>query len=382
MRNGTFVIVIIFFFTLPLFAQQAPTQFCVVDGHKMEYQVAGKSGPVVVFENGHASTFGDWNNIFFDVAQFARVIRYNRLGYGRSEPTDKPRTFKQIATELHQLLQDAKLAPPYILVGHSMGGATIRAFAFLYKDETAGMVMVDPFNEFRFAGTDRQTLTANIAHMDSMMKTALPVAAAEFRMMANEVTVGFPEMSSFGAPPDVPTVLLLAGQIGTPGWEKNGVDFFDSKLRDLSDVQLIVMPQSPHYIQNFDAPTVIESIRHVMFPNAEVILRKTLKEKGVDSCIAQYKKIKATYPKDFVRERLLNRLGYDALDSNNAKAAITLFRMNVAAYPESFNVYDSLAEAYMAAGNKTEAIKNYEKSLKMNPANTNAEKMLKKLRAG
>jgi hypothetical protein len=38
---------------LPLFAQQTPTQFCVVDGHKMEYQVAGKSGPVVVFENGH-----------------------------------------------------------------------------------------------------------------------------------------------------------------------------------------------------------------------------------------------------------------------------------------------------------------------------------------
>ena len=189
-------------------------------------------------------------------------------------------------------------------------------------------------------------------------------------------------INSFGAPPDVPTVLLVAGQGRPPGWEKGGVDLFESKLRNLSDVQLILLPQSPHYIQDFETPTVIESIRHVVFPNAEVILRRTLKEKGVDTCIAQYKKIKASYPKDFVRERLLNKLGYDALAGNNATAAITLFKMNVAAYPGSFNVYDSLGEAYMAAGNKPEAIKNYEKSLKMNPANTNAEKMLKKLKAG
>src|SRR5215475_9267661 len=169
MRNRTFVAGIIFFFALPLCAQQTPTQFCFVDGHKMEYQFAGKSGPVIVFENGHASTWDAWDNVFFNVAKFARVIRYNRLGYGRSEPSDKPRTFKQIATELHQLLQAAKLAPPYILVGHSMGGATIRAFASLYKDETAGMVMVDPFNEFSTSGMDRQTLAVEIAHMDSIM---------------------------------------------------------------------------------------------------------------------------------------------------------------------------------------------------------------------
>jgi pimeloyl-ACP methyl ester carboxylesterase len=382
MRNRAFVSVIASLFALPIFAQQTPIQFCDIDGHKMEYQVAGRSGPVIVFENGHASTLETWDDIFFDVAKFARVIRYNRLGYGRSEPSDKPRTFKQIATELHQMLRAAKIAPPYILVGHSMGGATIRAFASLYKDETAGMVLVDPFNEFEAGGMDRQTLAAELAHMDSTMRTLPPAYAAEFHMMSDELTSGFPSMNSFGAPPDVPTVLLVAGKNRPPGWEKNGIDFFESKLRGLSDVQMILMPQTPHYMQAVEAATVTESIRRVMFPNAEVILRRTLKEKGLDSCITQYKKIKGTYPKDFVRERLLNTLGYDALGSGNVKEAITLFRMNVAAYPESYNVYDSLGEAYTAAGNKTEAIKNYEKSLRMNPSNVNAEKMLKKLKAG
>jgi len=81
-----------------------------------------------------------------------------------------------------------------------------------------------------------------------------------------------------------------------------------------------------------------------------------------------------------LRERALNTLGYEVLGQGNTKGAIALFALNVAMYPKGYNTYDSLAEAYMDAGNKKEAIKNYKKSLALNPANTNAEKMLKKLK--
>jgi tetratricopeptide (TPR) repeat protein len=61
------------------------------------------------------------------------------------------------------------------------------------------------------------------------------------------------------------------------------------------------------------------------------------------------------------------------------KEAIEIFKLNVAAYPKAWNSYDSLGEAYMINGNKELAIKNYKKSLELNPKNNSALKMLKKL---
>lgn len=67
--------------------------------------------------------------------------------------------------------------------------------------------------------------------------------------------------------------------------------------------------------------------------------------------------------------------------SEKAISSAEIFKLNVETYPQSGNVYDSLAEAYMAKGEKDLAIKNYEKSLELDPKNTNAVEMLKKLKA-
>jgi tetratricopeptide (TPR) repeat protein len=77
----------------------------------------------------------------------------------------------------------------------------------------------------------------------------------------------------------------------------------------------------------------------------------------------------------------LNRLGYQQLNRGQLDAAIALFELNATMYPGAFNVFDSLGEAYMKAGNKQKAIINYEKSIALNPSNTNALNALKKLRS-
>jgi tetratricopeptide (TPR) repeat protein len=79
-------------------------------------------------------------------------------------------------------------------------------------------------------------------------------------------------------------------------------------------------------------------------------------------------------------ESELNNLGYQLLGIKKIQAAIEIFKLNVEAYPESFNVYDSLGEAYMVNGDDTLAIQNYKKSLVLNPQNTNAEQMLKNIK--
>jgi len=79
-------------------------------------------------------------------------------------------------------------------------------------------------------------------------------------------------------------------------------------------------------------------------------------------------------------EYYYNLVGYDLLRENSVNSAIELFKANVLFYPESANTYDSLAEAYMIAGDKKQAIENYEKSLALNLDNANAEEKLRELR--
>ena len=111
------------------------------------------------------------------------------------------------------------------------------------------------------------------------------------------------------------------------------------------------------------------------------LLEDTINKKGIEAGIAQYRELKAkqaaTY--DF-SEGELNQLGYRLLrNAGKPKEAIEIFKLNVEAYPQGFNAYDSLAEAYLAANERELAIQNYKKSLALNPNNFNALQVLKQL---
>ncbi len=111
-------------------------------------------------------------------------------------------------------------------------------------------------------------------------------------------------------------------------------------------------------------------------------LSATIVSSGVEQAAQQYHDLKAaksaTYNFD---ENELNTLGYQLIQAKKFKEAIRIFQLNVEAYPQSGNTYDSLAEAYMDAGNKAQAIAYYQKSLQVNPKNGNAVKMLRKINA-
>jgi uncharacterized membrane protein len=111
-------------------------------------------------------------------------------------------------------------------------------------------------------------------------------------------------------------------------------------------------------------------------------LSATIASSGVDPAVKQYHDLKAaesaTYNFD---EDQLNSLGYQLIRTKQYDEAIRVFQLNVEAYPRSSNVYDSLGEGYMNAGNKPQAIANYQKSLELNPKNRGAVEMLRKLNA-
>ena len=109
-------------------------------------------------------------------------------------------------------------------------------------------------------------------------------------------------------------------------------------------------------------------------------LDKTIKSKGIEAGIAQYRelKLKESASYDF-GERELNTLGYILMRSGKLKEALEIFKLNVEAYPKASNPYDSLGEAYLNLNQKDLAIANYKKSLELNPGNTNAIEVLKGL---
>ena len=102
----------------------------------------------------------------------------------------------------------------------------------------------------------------------------------------------------------------------------------------------------------------------------------------VSEALVLYDKQSKSFPGwKFFTEDHLNIAGYNLLAKKDHENAIRVFTLNTKAYPESFNVYDSLGEAYLAAGQKDAAVLNYRKSLEKNPANSNARDVLKKLEA-
>ncbi len=110
------------------------------------------------------------------------------------------------------------------------------------------------------------------------------------------------------------------------------------------------------------------------------MLMLTYIQSGVDSVINQYNEIKSSGSDKYnLKEVQLNSLGYQILQTGKTKDAIEVFKLNVTAYPNSFNVYDSIGEAYMKDGNKEMAIFNFKKSLELNPGNKNAVEMIEKL---
>jgi glyoxylase-like metal-dependent hydrolase (beta-lactamase superfamily II) len=126
----------------------------------------------------------------------------------------------------------------------------------------------------------------------------------------------------------------------------------------------------------------IEAFWSQLFISAAGIIEEILTEKGIQGIeVAKSKlqELKKRPDKYFISEGQFNDLGYRFLQKNILPFAITVFRMNVETFPDSYNVYDSLAEAYLMNGDKYLTILHYKKSLELNPQNENARSRLERM---
>ena len=128
-----------------------PHSFCQQSGglvdigtHKLNYISMGSGSPSVVIDVGFGESYNSWMTIAETISAMTRVVMFDRAGYGQSEPGPFPRTCRQESIELKALLDSAAIAPPYILVGHSLGGLNAQYFAGQYPELVEGMILLDP----------------------------------------------------------------------------------------------------------------------------------------------------------------------------------------------------------------------------------------------
>jgi CubicO group peptidase (beta-lactamase class C family) len=173
-----------------------------------------------------------------------------------------------------------------------------------------------------------------------------------------------------------------AARIETIG-HGGGINGFNTQItRITSDRSFIVLLNNTGWAPLNDMTNAIAAIlydKSYDLPKRSVAysLADRMEKEGIPAALEYYKGIKDSTARYYIIEREMNGTGYEFLQSGKVKEAAAIFKLNTQAFPKSSNVYDSYGEALMALGNKTEAIENYKKSVKLNPANEGGIKVLK-----
>lgn len=121
----------------------APGRLVNAGGVRLHIHCVGQGAPTVVIDGGAGSWSIHYSHIQRTLAAETRVCTYDRAGLGWSDTRPGPRTSARMADELHQLLHAANVAPPLLLVGHSLGGYNIRVYQARYPEEVGGLVLVE-----------------------------------------------------------------------------------------------------------------------------------------------------------------------------------------------------------------------------------------------
>lgn len=128
------------------------TQTGNLDHRTVEYALSQHNTLPIVFESPLGKSLRWWDKVFPAIANDSTAFAYSRAGYGQSEPVSSPRDGHRIVEELRAVLHEKGLHPPYVLVGHSLGGLYMQLFARQHPDDVAALVLVDTTGPVPYKG--------------------------------------------------------------------------------------------------------------------------------------------------------------------------------------------------------------------------------------
>jgi pimeloyl-ACP methyl ester carboxylesterase len=240
-----------------------------VHDHEMVLYLSGTTGPLVVLEAGGGASHRCWDAVYEEMSTHARILRYDRPGYGASAPCSSPRTAHRIAEELDAALRSVGLDGPLFMAGWSHGGSIARVFAGRYPDRIRGLLLIDPAPEYFYERAARMYPDEWTSEYEMMLQDLCAddrTAAGRREMAGFDTSLEQAKASDgrYGAP----VLLLIAGQDGAPeGRDAISQIWIDTLLEWASmnpGVVARMVPGSGHHIAREQPDAVIKALRELV----------------------------------------------------------------------------------------------------------------------
>ncbi|MFH0782513.1 MAG: alpha/beta hydrolase [Pseudomonadota bacterium] len=279
---------------------------------RFSYALRGAGKPTVIFEAGLGGGMDTWLPVFHEVSTFTTAFAYDRRGYEESgKPVDAPKTSSAseaammagetvldvvvpgastvvtlgmlaansaaessprtgvvIVAELHEVLRKTGLQPPYILVGHSLGGLYMSLYARTYPEDVAGLILLDSMHPEQIERC-QQYLPADECdpeHYPWWVKTLIKMTPSVIKAEMTGATETGQQIRSAGALPSVPLIVLSHGK--PPADEPGMGQMWAALQQDLANESPrsthIIAQKSWHNIQSDEPELVIQTIKDLV----------------------------------------------------------------------------------------------------------------------
>ncbi|MDT4851276.1 3-oxoadipate enol-lactonase [compost metagenome] len=278
------------------------SEFVDIDGQATHFVRKGNGGPTVVFQSDLGGDYKIWEEIQDSLSRHTTTLSYDRAGLQWSDPSKSTKTLEGITRELEILLEKTGCPKPYILVGHSLAGLTLRPFIQKHEKEVAGVVFLDVSHPLQVERSSEELkkylVVPSEALVTALVQSGLARIYFSFSPFIHDVPGSHPmnkhisryfyrsyktvlqeareddpmfdeagKIDSFG---NIPLSIITgayphgAGFLESPALENEYLEIHRSGQKDLlrlsTQSKQVIAPESGHYVPLTDKSLVIHAI--------------------------------------------------------------------------------------------------------------------------
>ena len=408
---------------------------------KLYCEIEGSGTPMLLINGGPGDSHHIFHPWLSEAASEFEIIYYDQRGCGLSDYSPGPGySFEQAVVDLEKLRQALGIEK-WVLVGHSFGGGLAQYYAIKYPERVIGQVLVASVpmvnrEEFRGGRGDKYYAKSEAQRINELRNSVIAreISMPQYiinrdlsggwkrqyfykpsreRIIQNGLYdfVADPSYSSDWAAYEfegafvdcpIPTLIFegkydVVWNVDRPAimgefhpnakvvvFEKSGHNIFADEptrfVREISDWLETIKPATNQHVEQWSqAVHEIIDARLVLIESSKRFIAM-IRNSGVETAVSFYTNSKARQLEvQIFFEAPMNALGYEYLFADKTLEAIEVFKLNALEFPESWNAYDSYAEALLAQGQTELAIQNYKRSITLNPENENGVKVLEGL---
>ncbi|UOG73129.1 alpha/beta fold hydrolase [Hymenobacter tibetensis] len=354
-----------------------------VGGYRLHFNIVRGKGLPILLEAGGGDDARVWQQLLKPLAAAtgATLISYDRPGFGKSEnskePDDAQHGIMSGIQGLETGLKKLGYSKDLLLVAHSYGGFYSTLYASRHPEAVKAVVLVDAmlacYATDEFLASMMRDMQADIA------KNKVENRGRYYQTSNYAATVKVMRKVSF--PASIPVIDLVAEAPFSPKpeeaarWRTCHKEFTAASPNRES----ITAYGCGHYIF-LDNPALVVSAIAKAYGNTRGQQKNAdLLKRSLAYSLESNNELKKRETEYRHSESDLNTWGYTLMRQGETQKALEIFKLNTVMHPQSGNAFDSLAEAYLHAGNKELAKINYKKSVELDPKNNNAVEVLKTL---